>query len=83
VFVCVLASYYRLVFISFALQNALDKSQAEAEDSDASSVDVGDFYVQCFESASNCVSIARDGLGSSGELRYATDSVHVFTAYGN
>jgi hypothetical protein len=56
-------AYYRLFLLSFAVQHALEDR--------AASIDLPRYCVLCYEAAERIISILRDHLGPSGNLRYA------------
>ncbi|GAA5983553.1 hypothetical protein JCM5350_000273 [Sporobolomyces pararoseus] len=66
-------AYYRLFLLSFAVQHALEDR--------AASIDLPRYCVLCYEAAERIISILRDHLGPSGNLRYAMDSTFVYASY--
>lgn len=65
-------AYYRLFLLSFAVQHALEDR--------AASIDLPRYCVLCYEAAERIISILRDHLGPSGNLRYAMVRLNTFTS---
>lgn len=64
-------NYAMLVFNSYGLQNAMDRSP----------VDIPHFFARVHSSAKTCAVLVKEDLGPLDFLKYAPDSLFVFSSY--
>lgn len=64
-------NYAMLVFNSYGLQHAMDRSP----------VDIPHFFARVHSSAKTCAVLVKEDLGPQDFLKYAPDSLFVFSSY--